>query len=222
MDAPTAIALIRSTSLATLAEGEVTRMIRAGTLVPGQQVKEADMARLLGVGRTAVREALRALEAAGMVRIEKNRGAFVRSIGEAEAREIHFLRGEIEAIAGALLAPRISEAQIAELRALAAHADGEPTRLRADMPDLAFHRRVVEFAGNGRLADIHRRLADELRLVSRVAPSEDDLPACAAAEHRSIVDALAARDAAAAASASRSHVAAAVRRRLATGTRGDG
>jgi DNA-binding GntR family transcriptional regulator len=222
MDAPTAIALIRSTSLATLAEGEVTRMIRAGTLAPGQQVKEADMARRLGVGRTAVREALRALEAAGMVRIEKNRGAFVRMIGEAEAREIHFLRGEIEAIAGALLAPRISDAQIAELRALAAKADGEPARLRADMADLPLHRRIVELAGNRRLADIHRRLADELRLVSRVAPPEGDEHARAAAEHQGIVDALAARDAAAAAAASRSHVAAAVGRRLAAGMRGDG
>lgn len=201
MDAPAAIALIRSTSLATLAEGEVTRMIRSGTLAPGQQVKEADMARQLGVGRTAVREALRALEAAGMVRIEKNRGAFVRVLGETEAREAYFVRGEIEAIAGALLAPRITPAQLDALRRA---ADGG-----LGAPDLGFHRSLVEMAGNTRLAEIHRRLADELSLARAAGRACAD----ADAEHGRILEALAARDPVAAGAALREHAATADLRR---------
>jgi DNA-binding GntR family transcriptional regulator len=205
MDAPAAIALIRSTSLATLAEGEVTRMIRSGTLAPGQQVKEADMARQLGVGRTAVREALRALEAAGMVRIEKNRGAFVRVLGETEAREAYFVRGEIEAIAGALLAPRITPAQLDALRRA---ADGG-----LGAPDLGFHRSLVEMAGNTRLAAIHRRLADELSLARAAGPAAGRARADADAEHGRILEALAARDPVAAGAALREHAAAADLRR---------
>jgi DNA-binding transcriptional regulator YhcF (GntR family) len=74
MDAPAAIALVRSTSLSTLVEGEVLRMILTGELDAGQQIKEVAVAERLGVGRSSVREALRALEAAGLVRIEKNVG----------------------------------------------------------------------------------------------------------------------------------------------------
>jgi DNA-binding GntR family transcriptional regulator len=72
MDAPAAIALVRSTSLSTLVEGEVLRMILTGELDAGQQIKEIAIAERLGVGRSSLREAMRALEAAGLVRIEKN------------------------------------------------------------------------------------------------------------------------------------------------------
>ena len=90
MDAPAAIALVRSTSLSTLVEGEVLRMILTGELDAGQQIKEVAVAERLGVGRSSVREALRALEAAGLVRIEKNRGAFVRVVSEAEVKPGRF------------------------------------------------------------------------------------------------------------------------------------
>ena len=110
MDAPTAIALVRSTSLSTLVEAEVTRMILTGELGAGQQIKELAIAARLGVGRSSVREALRALEAAGMVRIEKNRGAFVRAVDEAEAREMYMIREQLEGLAGRLLAARIADA----------------------------------------------------------------------------------------------------------------
>ena len=69
MDAPAAIALVRTTSLSSLVEAEVMRLILAGELDSGQQIKEVAIAARLGVGRSSVREALRALEAAGLVRI---------------------------------------------------------------------------------------------------------------------------------------------------------
>ena len=83
--ATTAIALLRTHSLATLAHKELERMILAGDLPAGGKLNEAEVASLLGISRGPVREAFRALEESGLVRVEKNRGVFVRQISMAEA-----------------------------------------------------------------------------------------------------------------------------------------
>ena len=70
MDGQAAIALVRTASLSSLVEAEVMRLILSGDLQAGQQIKEISIATRLGVGRSSVREALRSLEAFGLVRIE--------------------------------------------------------------------------------------------------------------------------------------------------------
>ncbi len=216
MDAPAAIALVRTTSLSSLVEAEVMRLILAGELDAGQQIKEVAIAERLGVGRSSVREALRALEAAGMVRTEKNRGAFVRVVSEIEAREMYVVREQLEGLAGELLAPRISDAEVAELRAYVDELEAylDPGRFQQYFPlNLKFHRRIFEMAGNGRLTEMYRRLTNELHTVRRNGLLHGGGLQVSNIEHRRIVDALAARDPAAAASALRAHVAAGDRRR---------
>src|SRR5262245_3364669 len=73
-----AIALLQTSSLPTLVQKELERMILAGDLPAGSKLSEATIAELLGVSRGPVREAFRALEESGLVRLEKNRGVFVR------------------------------------------------------------------------------------------------------------------------------------------------
>ena len=75
-----AIELLQSHSLTTLVQREIERMILAGNLASGDKLNEAEIAIRLGVSRGPVREAFRALEEAGLVRTEKNRGVFVRVI----------------------------------------------------------------------------------------------------------------------------------------------
>src|SRR5436190_12898410 len=79
------IALVRSNSLPSLVQRELERMILAGELGAGKKLNEAAVAERLGVSRGPVREAFRALEASGLVRLEKNRGVFVRQVGIGEA-----------------------------------------------------------------------------------------------------------------------------------------
>jgi DNA-binding GntR family transcriptional regulator len=216
MDAPAAIALVRSTSLSTLVEGEVLRMILTGELDAGQQIKEIAIAERLGVGRSSVREALRALEAAGLVRIEKNRGAFVRIVSEGEAREMYVIREQLEGLAGTLLAPRITAADLAELRGTVDELDRcvAPEHFDRYFPlNLRFHHRIFEMAGNGRLTEMYRRLTNELHTVRRNGLLRGGGLAVSNIEHRRIVDALAARDPAAASAALRAHVAAGGARR---------
>jgi DNA-binding GntR family transcriptional regulator len=218
MDTPAVIALVRTTSLSNLVEAEVMRLILAGELDGGQQIKEVALAQRLGVGRSSVREALRALEASGLVRIEKNRGAFVRVMSEAEAREMYVVRGQLEALAGEILAPKISSHELAELYGYIDELDRylAPEMFHLYFPlNLRFHNRIFEMADNGRLLDMYRRLTNELHTVRRNGLLRGGGLAVSNVEHRAIVDALAAHDAAAAATALRAHVDGGDRRRRA-------
>lgn len=218
IDAPTAIALVRTASLSSLVEAEVMRLILAGELDSGEQIKEVRIAERLGVGRSSVREALRALEAAGLVRIAKNRGAFVRVVSESEAQEMYVVRETLEGLAGTLLAPRITQAQIAELRGrvdeLETHLS--PADFHHYFPlNLTFHRRIFEMAGNGRLLDMYQRLTNELHTTRRNGLLRGGGLSVSNIEHRAIVEALSARDPEAACAALKAHVAAGARRRSA-------
>jgi DNA-binding GntR family transcriptional regulator len=209
MDAPAAIHLVRSTSLSSLVEAAVTRMILAGELEAGAQIKEAAIASSLGVGRSSVREALRTLAEAGLVRIEKNRGAFVRRIDDAEAREMYVVREGLEAMAGDILARRITDAEITELRGRVDQLDGLAEMAAFDryFPlNLTFHDRVFEMAGNATLTAIYRRLTNELHTLRRRGLLQGGGLAVSNTEHRAIVEALAARDPRAASAALATHV----------------
>ncbi|MDO9439952.1 MAG: GntR family transcriptional regulator, partial [Beijerinckiaceae bacterium] len=86
------IALLQTSSLTSVVQGELERMILSGELAPGAKLTEMTLAARLGVSRGPLREAFRMLEEAGLVRTEKNRGVFVRDIPIDEAVEIFDLR----------------------------------------------------------------------------------------------------------------------------------
>jgi phosphonate utilization transcriptional regulator len=193
-----AIELLQSHSLTTLVRRELERRILAGELEPGDKLTEEDIASTLNVSRGPVREAFRALEQAGLVRTEKNRGVFVRQVSVEDADEIYEVRAGLDELIGRLLAERIQPGQLAELRELlkkmqkAARArsvdDYYPLNVR-------FHDRLAEFTGNRTLIAHYRRLVNELHLYRRetLARGADSFP-ISAREHAEIVDALACRD----------------------------
>src|SRR6201999_4106365 len=114
----------------------------SGDLEAGKQIKEPAIASRLGVGRSSVREALRTLEAFGLVKIEKNRGAFVRKLTESEIEELYIVRAQLEALAGRLLAARITDEEIAELRGYVDELETyiEPKNFQKYFPlNLKFH-----------------------------------------------------------------------------------
>ena len=113
-----AIELLRSQSLTSLVQQELERRILAGGILPGDKLVEQDVATELNVSRGPVREAFRALEQAGLVVTEKNRGVFVRKISLQEADEIYEVRAGLDEMIGRLAAERAGEADIAELKTL--------------------------------------------------------------------------------------------------------
>ena len=83
----------------------------------GAKLNEVDIATALGVSRGPVREAFRALEQAGLVRVEKNRGVFVRQVSLAEADEIYEVRAVLEELIGRLAGATRRADEVDQLRA---------------------------------------------------------------------------------------------------------
>ena len=202
------IALIRHNSLPTLVERELERMILAGDLPAGSQLRENEVASMLGVSRGPVREAFRALEESGLVRLEKNRGVFVRQIDIDEADQIFELRAVLDEFAGRRAAQRATPAEATELRGLVDRMDKAVTHGDVDgyhAANIAFHDRIVELAGNAKLAFVYRRLVNELNLHRRAALGQAGILPVSIREHRMIVDHIAAKQAAAAGRALHEH-----------------
>jgi phosphonate utilization transcriptional regulator len=191
------IALLRSASLASAAQQEIERLVLSGELAPGAKLTEAALSERLGVSRGPIREAFRRLEEAGLVRQEKNRGVFVRDIAPDEAAEIYDLRAVMDELAGRRLARSITAEQSRALRAVVERMEQAARADDADayhLLNLEFHDRVVEFAGNRKMASMYRRLVKELALARRRNLGERQPLPQSAAEHRHILKAIASGD----------------------------
>src|SRR5438309_206338 len=206
---PTAtIALVQSSSLPMLVQKELERMILAGELGVGAKLNEAAMAELLGVSRGPVREAFRALEESGLVRLEKNRGVFVRQISVEEADEIYEVRAALDEWVGRRLAQTASADQLKELKAIVERMDRAAAKNDLDAYyalNLEFHDHLVTFAGNDKLLATYRRLVKELNLFRRQTLAQRGALPVSTREHRDIVIKIASRNAAAAGKALHDH-----------------
>jgi phosphonate utilization transcriptional regulator len=203
------ITLLQTRSLASVAQGELERMILVGELAPGAKLTEMALAERLGISRGPLREAFRMLEEAGLVRTEKNRGVFVRDIPIDEAVEIFDLRAAMEELVGRRLAEHITAAQLKEVRAMVEAMERAVKASDArgyHLLNLQFHERLVEMAGNGKLAAIYRKLIKELSLFRRLNLADGWLLPISAGEHRAIVKAIASGNAEAAGRAMAEHV----------------
>lgn len=179
-------------------------LILDGTLRPGERLNEVLLARSLGTSRGPVREAARALEKTGLVRIVMNRGAFVRDLDIAEATELYEISGLIFGLAAARAAIGMTAAQRLMLRiivaamdqAIAQHARESFLRLNAD-----FHMRLLAFAGNREAEALYAQLDRKLTLLRRRSfecPGRLAVAkmAKANAEHRALLRAMLRHDAA--------------------------
>ncbi|HVL56790.1 MAG TPA: phosphonate utilization associated transcriptional regulator [Burkholderiaceae bacterium] len=201
--------LLRTQSLPMLMQQDIEQLILSGRLAAGERVNEVELAVRYGTSRGPVREALRALEEAGLLRQEKNRGVFVRRIGVDEAEGIYDVREALDELVGRRLARRITPAQLSALRAMLAPMDDAARRGDAEgylALNLRFHDALVEMTGNDTLVATYRRLIKQLHLFRlRALVQGGGLPV-SNDEHRAIVAAIASRDPDAAGRALRAHV----------------
>ena len=192
------IALLQTNSLPALVQRELERMILAGDLAAGAQLREAEVAALLGVSRGPVREAFRALEESGLVRLEKNRGVFVRQIGVEEADEIFELRAVLDEFAGRRAAQNATPAQAT--RPARPGRSGWKRPLRAGtstaITPRTWRSTIASSSSRATEADaLYRRLVNELHLYRRAALGEAGILPVSMREHRMIVEHIAARPA---------------------------
>ena len=192
--------------------------IMSGEIPIGAQLRQADLAAALGVSRTPIREALRQLQAGGLIEVLPRRGAVVRVPAPWEVREAYEVRAELEGLACVRAVGEITSEQLDELRrtndVLRAGPqptpDGEPVSPTTAAND-RFHTLVHEIAGNERLARTIRDINDAFpRNVSALVLQDNPrLRANNLAQHERIVEALAANDVELARQEMRDHVVAA-------------
>src|SRR3984885_3308890 len=149
--APTVLQLVQSNSLPGLVQAEIEQLILTGELAIGQRINESDLALRFGMSRGPIREALRALEEARLVRSEKNRGVFVREVSVAEADEIYDVREALDQLIGQRVAERANPEQLRALDAVLTDMDdatGKHDIKSYHALNLKFHDLLVDFAGN--------------------------------------------------------------------------
>jgi DNA-binding GntR family transcriptional regulator len=196
-------------TLSGLVQEEILRGIKSGELTVGARLNESELSQRLGVSRSPLREAFRALEEAGLVRLEKNRGVFIRDLSDEEAAELYDVRAGLDEMVGRRLAPRITDGQLAELGDTLTELETISARdgvNRYFELNLAFHDRLVEMTGNATLLRLYRQVVNRMHLLRRRGFKLSGSSSASHAEHRAILDALATRDADVAARAMRKHV----------------
>lgn len=139
-------------------------LIAKGEVQAGQRLFEKDLCERLGVSRIPVREALKILQAQGVVRIEPNRGTFVTEFGSNETAEMLEIRLGVERIALRRVMGRVAaEPGLIDELARAVQDMRRAARLEDQLAycqaDLAFHSRIIEMSQSPLLKPIWQSLA---------------------------------------------------------------
>src|SRR5439155_21543443 len=192
---------------------EVYRRLREaivrGQFQPNERLVEADLARLVGAGRTTIRAALVRLDQEGMVTREPNRGARVRLLSDREALEIEEVRAALEQLIARNAAANVTPADLRDLNRMLAEM-----RRRVELSDPLgyselngrFHQRIWAIAdhrtASGLVATLKSQaIRFQYRTILQPGRTQRSLH-----EHEAIVQALAERDPDACEAAMRDHL----------------
>ncbi len=186
----------------------ITSAIVERRLMPGTKLVEQKIADIFKVSRTIVRQALNQLSRDRLVTLEPARGAFVAMPSIEEARQVFEMRNMLESAMVSQLCARITDGQVAQLRAhlreeRQAVTRGEVaqrTRLLAD-----FHVVLAHLLGNAVLAESMRDLLSRSQLISLMYQSSHSADE-SHREHEQVVDAIEKRDAKAATRLMANHI----------------
>ena len=207
--------ILGTQSLAAQVEHQLRKAILAGELAPGARLSVPELARRLGVSRTPVREAVTALERAGLAVSRPRLGALVSAGGRDELAHLYELRGALDGLAARLSATRMLPAQRQALRDVMRRHTAAVKSHDVDghlACDVEFHRLLREGAHNPRLAEELGRLQDQILLVLRATSTQPGAMGRGVLhDHNAILRAVLAEDADAAERAARSHVDAVLR-----------
>jgi DNA-binding GntR family transcriptional regulator len=172
-------------------------LIVEGDLPAGGRISERALCDRFGVSRTPLREALKVLASEGLVELTPNRGARVIRLTEQDAAEMFEVMGTLEGLAGELAATRITDEELAELKALHYQMALHQAR-RELMPyfrlNQEIHRKIFEISRNRTLINVYRSLAGRIRRPRYLANISAPRWAEALTEHEAILAALEARD----------------------------
>jgi DNA-binding GntR family transcriptional regulator len=193
------VATTRTLSRSLLADQVKDRLLEgilSGEYLPDSRIVETQVARELNTSQAPVREALRALEALGVVEITPFKGARVRRRARREILEAYAVRSALESLGVRLAVPRLTDDELAELagccEAMQIAARAGDAHGVAEW-DARFHGRILEIADNRTLHTVWGSLEPFLRTyITLVVPGAD--PQWSADLHAPILAALQRRD----------------------------
>lgn len=137
-----------------------------GQFVPGQLLSEGELCETLGTSRASLRQALRILEAEGLIDVRKGRGVFVTKLDAPTAKEIYLVRATLEGLLARLFVEAATEEDIARVQEVIRDMETAPGRSSANaeviraaeaLYDLMFDR-VGNRTLEGYLRVLHRRI----------------------------------------------------------------
>ncbi len=192
-------------TLPSLISCALRESILTGELSGGSPLKQEELAVRFNVSMSVLREALKSLEAEGLVRFYPNRGAVVSELSVSEAEEIFDIRLFLELGALELAIPHLTKADLAEAEQFLQNADAQADRC-SEM-NWRFHEALYCPGGNGKLLALIQTMHNNVERYMRLYLSALHCQTKSQAEHRSLLEACAQRDIAEAQRVLRRHMA---------------
>lgn len=173
--------------------------ILSGKYVTEEELKEKTIGEELGVSRTPVREALRQLELEGLVTIIPNKGAYVVGISQKDIRDIYEIRSRLEGLCASWAAKNITKEQLDELEENIYLSDFHSAKGNSEQVvelDNKFHEILYNASASKELRHVLLDFHHYVQRVRKITLAVPERAIDSNKEHRKIVEALKARDAA--------------------------
>lgn len=180
--------------------------IISGALAEGEPIRQDDVARLFNVSKIPVREALKSLEAEGLVIFQRNKGAVVTTVSGPEIVQIFEVRAILEASAMRFSVPRMTGATLDRAEEFRAAFEKEADVSKWAELNWRFHSCLYEDADRPFLLNMIRSMNDRVERYLRMQLSLSGGRTKADQEHRDILEACRKQDAEAAAAQTYRHI----------------
>jgi GntR family transcriptional regulator, rspAB operon transcriptional repressor len=198
-----------TTALHAQAYEQIKRAIITLRFRPGEYLNEAQISKLLGIGRTPVHQALNRLMLEGMVEVIPRKGIIVKAVSLNDVLEITDVRIINETYCARLAAARAEDEDIAEMGRILDESEKAAARSdtgRQMLLDSDFHSVLSRAARNAVLADVMRTLHDRSLRFWFISLRDRAHHVAVKEQHRAILEAIKARDPDAADNAIRRHI----------------
>lgn len=207
----TAMPISKINSQAHAAYQDIKKKVLAGFFTGRDRLRETEVATLLALGRTPVREALKRLEDEGLLTRESRRGLVVTALDQQSVSELYAMREVLEGAAASFAARHATEADIVNMELiLKEHAQGgDPVALNQQ-----FHQAIYGAAHNRHLIRSLQSLIDSTYLLGRSTLASKSRADAALKEHTALLKAIRSRDGQRASDLAQAHIRNALLERL--------
>jgi DNA-binding GntR family transcriptional regulator len=159
-------------------------------ILPGSPLVEQEISDILGISRTPVREALKQLEAQGLITYIPQRGTFVKELDIQDVEEIFALREELEILALKISIKTIPDEEILKLERMLKELDYSSNYEDFYRSDRSLHHLIVKYGQNRRLDAFLNSLNSQIEMLRRISSRTPKRLEMSKREHMEILTAL--------------------------------